>query len=74
MSNPLTLKVVGERTIHCGGCESSVQFTLSQLPGVRDVKADRHTQRIELTLVGEQTSLQDVQAELDMLGYQVVAA
>ncbi len=72
-SNTYKLKVVGERTMHCGGCESTVKFTLSALPGVREVKADQNTQTIEFDLASGETDLDKVKAELDWIGYQVEA-
>ncbi len=67
----LKLRVVGEQTMHCSGCERTVQFTLSRLPGVRQVRADHKTQRIELLLESEGTDLEKLKAELDWIGYQV---
>lgn len=65
------LKVTGERTIHCAGCERSVKVTLANLPGVREVDADHKTQLIEVTLVSSETDLEKVKAELDWIGYDV---
>lgn len=59
--------------MHCAGCERTVRFTLSHLPGVRAVKADRRTQTIEIDLVSGETDLEKVKAELDWIGYQVEA-
>lgn len=70
----IKLKVIGERTMHCGGCASTVQFTLSQLPGVREVNANFKTQNIEVVLTSDETDLEKVKAELDWIGYQVEAA
>lgn len=71
MSRKLTLKVVGSHTMHCAGCERSVIFTLSQLPGVEVAQANHKTQLIELKLTGEETDLGKVIAELDWIGYEV---
>ncbi len=71
-TSTLTLEVVGEQTLHCGGCERTVEFTLSQLPGVRVIDVDHTTQLIEITLTGDQTDLEKVQAELEWIGYRVV--
>lgn len=67
-----TLKVTGEQTMHCGGCESTVKFTLKQLPGVQDVKASHKTQLIKLTLDPQRADLERIQQELGWIGYQVV--
>ena len=71
MVQRLNLKVVGEHTMHCAGCERTVQFTLSRLPGVRAVNADHKTQTIEVSLVSDETDLEKVKAELDWIGYRV---
>ncbi len=71
-TNTLTLEVVGEQTLHCGGCERTVEFTLSQLPGVRVIDVDHTTQLIEIALTGDETDLENVQAELEWIGYRVV--
>lgn len=66
-----TLKVTGEQTMHCGGCERTVQFALKQLPGVRQVEASHKSQLIELTFDSQAIDLKQVQQELDWIGYQV---
>jgi copper chaperone CopZ len=67
----IKLKVVGDNAIHCSGCERTVEFTLSQLPGVESVKADHQTQSIEFALTSSETDLEKVKADLDWIGYQV---
>jgi copper chaperone CopZ len=66
------LKVVGEQTIHCGGCENAIQMSLSQLPGVKRVKADHKTQLVEVSADVTQTDLQAVRERLEWMGYQIV--
>lgn len=66
-----TLKVTGEQTMHCGGCERTVKFALKQLPGVRQVEASHKTQLINLTFDAEALDLERVRQELDWIGYQV---
>ncbi|VAW39893.1 hypothetical protein MNBD_CHLOROFLEXI01-135 [hydrothermal vent metagenome] len=73
MSTNTTLKVVGSQTMHCGGCEHTVTFALSKLPGVTAVKADHNTQLIEIALVEDATNLDKIKAELDWIGYEVEA-
>jgi copper chaperone CopZ len=71
-TNTLTLEVVGEQTLHCGGCERTVEFTLSQLPGVRVIDVDHTTQLIKITLTSDEADFEKVQAELEWIGYRVV--
>ena len=69
-----TFKVIGQQTMHCGGCESSVKFTLGQLSGVQKVEASHKTQLIKLTYDSEALDLDRVRQELDWIGYQVAEA
>ena len=71
MAEKITLQVVGEQTMHCSGCERTVTFTLSNLPGVKVIKADHKTQLIELMMTRGETDLEKVKSELDWIGYQV---
>lgn len=66
-----TLKVTGEQTMHCGGCERTVKFALKQLPGIRQVETSHKTQLINLTLDTETLDLRRVRQELDWIGYEV---
>ena len=70
----ITLKVLGERTIHCSGCERTVEYTLSRIPGVDQIKADHKTQLIEFELSPDLTDLDEVKADLEWIGYQVELA
>lgn len=69
-----TLKVIGKQTMHCGGCESTVKFTLKQLPGIQKVEASHQTQLIELSFDAQTVTLEQVRQELDWIGYQVAEA
>ncbi len=66
-----TLKVVGKQTMHCGGCETTVEFAIKQLPGVQQVKANYKNQEITLTFNPQALNLERVRQELDGIGYQV---
>ncbi|MFQ5942415.1 MAG: heavy-metal-associated domain-containing protein [Anaerolineales bacterium] len=67
----IKLRVVGENTIHCAGCERTVEFTLSRMPGLEKVKADRETQDIAFELKPSETDLEQIKDGLEWLGYQV---
>lgn len=66
----IELKVVGERTIHCNGCERTIERDLSQVPGVVRVEPSHETQRIQLALDDERISLEAVQKRLRELGWK----
>jgi copper chaperone CopZ len=68
---PYRLKVIGENTLHCDGCERTVEFALSRMPGVERVKADQRVQEIAFVLTSGETDLEKVIANLRWIGYQV---
>lgn len=74
MSKTINLKVVGDHTMHCSGCEGSVIFSLSQLPGVEEVKADWKEQTIKVGLSSDEVDLEKIKSELDWIGYEVEVA
>lgn len=71
MGEKITFKVIGDRTIHCKGCETSISMALKFLPEVRDVSADRKSQMIEVILADGDSQEDKLISELDWLGYQV---
>lgn len=70
MTNTFNLKVVGEKTMNCGGCERSVTTALSQLPGVQSVNADRFSQQVTVVSYSNETDVNAIRAELSAIGYQ----
>lgn len=64
------LRVTGDHTMHCAGCARGVQFVLHQLPGVRQVDADYRTQEIRVMLDPTAATVEQLQAQLDGIGYQ----
>lgn len=71
MSEKVNFKVVGGKTMNCGGCEGRVKAILSQVPGVAGVIADSSTQLIEVTLAQANTRIDDLKTALGAIGYQV---
>ncbi|MCK5430555.1 MAG: heavy-metal-associated domain-containing protein [Anaerolineales bacterium] len=58
--------------MHCAGCERSVTYAISQLPGVDEVRADWKTQTIQINLsLDGELDLEKIKAELDWIGYEV---
>jgi len=66
------LKVIGEHTIHCSGCETTLQLVLGQAPGVHQVTASHRTQEIHLVMDTQNSDMHQVQEQLDWLGYTVI--
>jgi len=65
------LRVTGEQVMHCGGCAASVRFALHQLPGVQKVDADYRTQEIRVVLDPAAVTVEQLQSQLDQIGYAV---
>ena len=53
-----------DKGIHCAGCEARIQNVLSRVSGVKEVKASHETQKVELTLDPDETSLESVRGKL----------
>jgi len=68
----LKFKVIGDQTIHCSGCERTIQMALSRLLGVRHVKADHQTQLVDVTLNAEETDKATVLSALGEIGWEAV--
>ena len=67
---PYAIQVL-DKGIHCQGCETRIQSVLARIPGVKEVKASRKTQMVELALDHEVVSVQEVKEKLEDLGYNV---
>ena len=65
-----TFEVTGPQRMNCVGCENAVQRSLTRLPGVRQVQADHHTQRVVVQVDTVQTDAEAIQARLAASGYQ----
>ncbi|MDQ4077988.1 MAG: heavy-metal-associated domain-containing protein [Chloroflexota bacterium] len=64
-------KVIGEQTIHCAGCEQRIGNALRRMEGVEDVSASAQTQQVVVDLDPNQVSPAEIQARLELLGYEV---
>lgn len=70
MTNPLKIKITGEKTMNCGGCTGNVEFGLKQIAGVDEVRADRESQTVEVYYDSE-ISMDAIKAEMTDLGYVI---
>jgi copper chaperone CopZ len=70
MTTKRTWTVEGENTLHCAGCNKTIEFALSRLPGVQRAKADYRSQRIEVD-TSDDADVGVIVAELNELGYSV---
>jgi len=70
MIETCTFEVIGPQRMNCEGCENAIQRSLTRLPGVRQVQADHHTQRVVVQLDSAQTDAEAIKARLALSGYQ----
>lgn len=71
--NRIIMKVIGNHTMHCAGCERSIEFTLSQFPEIQRAKADWKSQAIEIDLKEKLIDIGRIKEELAWIGYEVEA-
>ena len=62
---------VRKGAINCEGCEATIERFLSRVPGVQVVKASAEAQVVRVTWDPNAIGVDEVQAELDGLGYPV---
>ncbi len=73
MPHTINFMVVGVQKIHCENCEQRIGTALRRLPGIQEVQARADTQQVVVTIDPTQVNLEQVQAKLEQLGYQVTA-
>ena len=61
----VVLEVIGENGLCCSMCERTITRTMKRSPGVRRVAPSHQTQRIELTLDTERTTLEAAQEKIE---------
>jgi copper chaperone CopZ len=71
--NTLKIKVVGDKTINCGGCEGNVVSAISKVAGVNKVNASRNTQMVEI-FSDTDIAMEAIVAEMSGIGYQIEVA
>lgn len=69
----VTIKVVGNKTMGCSGCEGNVESTLGDVDGVNEVRADRQSQSVEIYF-DKAVGMEVIAAEMNQMGYQIEAA
>ncbi len=72
MAEPQT-RVFRLVNIHCEACEERIRTALMLFPGVRSVKADRRSRRVEVRLDVEKTAPEQVAERLEYLGFSLAA-
>jgi copper chaperone CopZ len=57
--------------MHCGGCQSRIEQAVGSLDGVRRVKADFQTGRVEVAYDGATADEQAIRSLIEHIGFQV---
>ena len=64
----IVLEIIGENDLCCSVCEKTITRTLKRSAGVSSVDPSHQTQRIELTLDTERTTLEAAMALIEKAG------
>jgi len=57
--------------IHCDSCEARIQKFLEDKPGIIKAIADHMIQEVQIYFDEDQITLQDIEQNLEILGYPV---
>lgn len=71
MIKAVSFQVSGETRLHCASCEQRVARVLGRLSGVRQVRADAGSQRIEVLFDPARVDERAIAERLGLLGYAV---
>lgn len=70
MFKSITFEVIGDQRLTCEGCEERVEGLLKAVPGVRQVRAHAHNQRIEVLFDSGEFEATAIVERLGVAGYQ----
>ncbi len=70
MTSKVEFTVTGEVKIHCASCEHHISNALVRLPGVEKAWASASSQRVGVIIDPGVVGAEQVQARLQLLGYQ----
>lgn len=57
-------------SMHCTGCESSIESSVRNLEGVQDVKASFDTKQIEVTFSGDKVTRKEIADAITASGFE----
>jgi copper chaperone len=70
MFKSIAFEVIGEQRLHCESCEQRVERLLKALPGVGQVRAQAHNQRIEVLFDDSALEPATIAERLGQAGYE----
>jgi copper chaperone len=74
MFKSIAFEVIGEQRLHCESCEQRIERLLKALPGVGQVRAQAHNQRIEVLFDSSVLELAAIAERLGQAGYETTVA
>ena len=74
MFKSVTFEVVGDQRLHCESCELRVKRLLKGVPGVGQVRANSHEQRIEVLFDSALIDPNAIAVRLSTAGYETELA
>ncbi len=63
--------IIRVRQIHCTGCERRIEQAVTQVDGVRQVKADHRHREVRVVLDDRRTSDAAIRASIERAGFEV---
>jgi copper chaperone CopZ len=63
----LTIKAEG---MHCTGCEMNAQELVSELPGIKKVKADHKKGEVKVEFDEGKTTAEDIKKKIEEAGFK----
>lgn len=70
----ITLEIIGERKLVCGGCEERIEGLLKKLEGVNKVRAKAHNQHVEILFNAARLDANAIAEYLLTAGYRTRVA
>jgi copper chaperone CopZ len=63
-------EIIKTEGMHCGGCELNAQEFVSELSGIKKVKADHKKGEVKVEFDEKKTTLEDIKTKIKEAGYK----
>ena len=68
----MKIETIKSSGMHCNGCEMNAQDLVSELPGVKKVKANHKTGDVKVVFDEKQITVNDIKDKIREAGYKTV--
>jgi copper chaperone len=65
-------EVIRTTGMHCNGCEMNAQELVSELPGIKKVKADHKKGEVKVEYDEKKTNIEDIKKKITEAGFKAV--